>query len=89
MEDDLAPQPIPCFQFHVVQRQPESFQFVEQCVLEQLQADQDCGFLRSAAFAHLRRQALYETRHTGAVAFTGHGLCVKLFPDNRVVVKWN
>ena len=89
MEDNLEPQPIPSFQFHVVRSEPESFQPVERCILEQLQADQDCGFLRSAAFAHLRRQALYEARHKGALVSTGHGLCVKLFPDNRVVVKWN
>lgn len=80
---------VPAFQFHVVQNQPETFNQVEACILQQLQSDHTSAFLHSAAFTHLRRLALYNNSHQGAIALTGHGLCVRLFSDNRVVVKWN
>ena len=80
---------VPVFLFTVQSGDSTCFEQVEACVKEQLKGEDHCSFLKSAAFTLLRRTALYEAgNHNGGFAFTGHGLCVKLFPDNRVLVKW-
>lgn len=80
---------VPSFVFLISQSEPDAFEEVEKCVKLQLGSETTCTFLQTAAFTKLRRLALYEAgSHQGAIAFNGHGLCVKLFPDNRVLVKW-
>lgn len=80
---------VPSFSFFISPSNPQAFNEVEDCVKQQLGAETTCSFLQTVAFTKLRRLALYEAgSHEGAVASNGHGLCVKLFPDNRVLVKW-
>ena len=80
---------VPNFMFAVDPKDPDAFSEVERCIMNQLGGESMCSFLQSATFTGLRRMALYEAgSHKGGIAFTGHGLCVRLFPDNRVQVKW-
>ena len=87
-DDPLSLQVIPSFLFQIHQGNPEGFNEVEQCVINQLQATNGCSFVQSADFTRLRRMALYERHHEGCLAVTGR-LCVRLHVDNRVIVKWN
>ena len=84
-QDDVMD--VPNFMFIVSDE--SSFSAVEECIKKQLDGMDSCAFLRSAAFTDLRRKALYQTgSHQGGIAYTGLGLGVKLFVDNRVLVKW-
>ena len=65
------------------------FEPVEACVMKQLRGNAQCSFIQSADFTQLRRWATYHAgRHPGGVACTANGLCVRLYPDNQVTVKW-